>query len=478
MKFLLLKTLLIRRGRDDEGFVVPVVISLGLIMVLLGTFSIVKSSDENLNAITQRSTSIALAAAETGIAQYQQLLSRNRAIAVYSDSDWIDSNLNNLNLCNTNTEITNAINSNNFKNVVTSTSTYDDLGQYKLVSYQYLNGATGATVVPGTNPNNDTIGRLIVEGRANSNDTGGTRIQVDIPIRREAPKLTDLDPALWIDSTSVTNIGGDNLIVGKDNNNNRDLTDVGDGYNSIIFSNPATVSSGCNVPTGLNQPNNGINVNSEKVFSIPYSFPNTPAEPSKYIKTNSNNLNELMAAGGKLPSALGQDIDNAKDTNNIYHYVIDGNLTLTSDLRVNSGTRIMLYVCGDITIDNSAGTININKNALTNTSSNLEIYGNNTAISYSFCDAADKTRIISFTGGGITNIEALIHAPDATIRIASDETIRVIGAIWVDDWNDSSSGSTVTVTSDTDSHQEYLSRASFVMPTLSNATEWKTIVIP
>ena len=62
MKFLLLKILLQRRA-TNEGFVIPVVIAFGLIMALLGTFSIVQSSEENLNAITDNSNAKALAAA-------------------------------------------------------------------------------------------------------------------------------------------------------------------------------------------------------------------------------------------------------------------------------------------------------------------------------------------------------------------------------------------------------------------------------
>ena len=66
MKLLLLKILFKRRARD-EGMVIPVVIAFGLIMALLGTFSIVQSSEENLGAITDNSNAKALAAAEAGI---------------------------------------------------------------------------------------------------------------------------------------------------------------------------------------------------------------------------------------------------------------------------------------------------------------------------------------------------------------------------------------------------------------------------
>ncbi|MEO0835527.1 MAG: hypothetical protein AAFY16_05980, partial [Cyanobacteria bacterium J06642_3] len=87
---LLLKTLLQRRARD-EGFTLPMVIALGLVMVLLGTANIVKSSEENLNATIQNSSSDALAIAEVGITKYREFLNQNRILAVYNHDVW-DSN--------------------------------------------------------------------------------------------------------------------------------------------------------------------------------------------------------------------------------------------------------------------------------------------------------------------------------------------------------------------------------------------------
>ena len=87
MKLLLLKTLLQRRARD-EGFTLPMVIAIGLVMLLLGTINIVKSSEENISAISQNSSSDALAIAEVGVTKYRELLNQNRILTVYNQDQW------------------------------------------------------------------------------------------------------------------------------------------------------------------------------------------------------------------------------------------------------------------------------------------------------------------------------------------------------------------------------------------------------
>ncbi|MGL6340584.1 MAG: hypothetical protein ACRC80_15775, partial [Waterburya sp.] len=87
MKLLLFKVLLHRRARD-EGFTLPMVIALGLVMLLLGVLNIATANDENITAIAQNSRSDALAIAEVGVARYRELLDRNRVLTVYDSSEW------------------------------------------------------------------------------------------------------------------------------------------------------------------------------------------------------------------------------------------------------------------------------------------------------------------------------------------------------------------------------------------------------
>ncbi len=89
MKFLLFRILLLHRTRD-QGFTLPMVIGIGLIMVLLGSVALVQSSEENLTAISKDQSSTSLAMAELGVARYRELLNNNRVLAVYSLSNWTD----------------------------------------------------------------------------------------------------------------------------------------------------------------------------------------------------------------------------------------------------------------------------------------------------------------------------------------------------------------------------------------------------
>ena len=83
MKLFILKILLQRRARD-EGFTLPIVIALGLMMTLLGLVNIISASEENLNAISKNSSTDALAVAEIGVARYRELLDNNRVLALYN----------------------------------------------------------------------------------------------------------------------------------------------------------------------------------------------------------------------------------------------------------------------------------------------------------------------------------------------------------------------------------------------------------
>ncbi|MGV2829295.1 DUF7305 domain-containing protein [Myxosarcina sp. GI1(2024)] len=474
---LLLKTLLIRRARD-EGFVLPVAVALGLIMALLGTFSIVQSSEENLSATVQNEKSKSLAAAEAGVSRYLNLIARNRPIALYDNADWSSwdstptpAGVPTNGLCNIYSEISDAIDG--WEDVVSSTGTYDDLGQYRLISYQYLDN-TNAVVPSGTTPTDLTKGRLIVEGRASSGDTSATRVQVDIPVRREQPDLSNFDPALWIGSPQVTNIGGNNLKVGDNNGGLRNLDPAdGDTYNTIVFSDPAGGAEECNIPTVSNQPSSD---NTTQVIYQAYSLPDTPAEPTKYILITSTQLNNALAAGASLPYRFtSPNISSAEDSSGYFHYIINGNLTIDNTLSVTTGAKVILYVCGDITIDNSGGTLNINQGG--NTSEFLEIYGNyvdsGVVTRFNTVCGATTTQNITLQGSGTTNITAFIHAPDAEVKTNSDPTVNFTGAIWVDDWNDTSTNSDIIITPD--SYESYSSRQTMVIPSIGAPTDWQIV---
>ncbi|NJO97012.1 MAG: hypothetical protein HC764_14150 [Pleurocapsa sp. CRU_1_2] len=273
MKLLLLKTLLQRRARD-EGFTLPMVIALGLVMLLLGTINIVKSSEENITAISQNSSSDALAIAEVGVTKYRELLNQNRILTIYNHDQW-DTNADvTAQTCDDMT--TAPIDPSTGDPIWTGTATkpndnaYNavddddnwweinedldgdgtpDVGEYRLVSYEYdRNRLTGTDDTNSTDENgifslfsdadiedddsskpnyqsitdendtdddgqSDAFGILTVQGR--SPDGGIAQIEAKIPLR--VNDLENFAPVLWVGSGAIATPGTLNISNADDN---------------------------------------------------------------------------------------------------------------------------------------------------------------------------------------------------------------------------------------------------------------------
>ncbi|MEO1006065.1 MAG: hypothetical protein AAFW67_09490, partial [Cyanobacteria bacterium J06638_38] len=280
MKLLLLKTLLQRRARD-EGYVLPMVIAIGLVMVLLGTVNLTSANEESTNAITQNSRSDALGIAEVGIAKYREMLNRNRILTLYNHNQWTSTpTVANPNLpdvvgqsCDLITSTPggwaytdppnaafNAVNwqpvtldetivNRDLDNDGLADNTSVIIGGYQLVSYEYDNdgniGDGDGDGIPDdindngifnqnadVNPNfptdttndNDTDddgvsdARGILTVKARTLDGSEAQIQVEIPLRINQQDMNNLAPALWIGNGNTANLGG--LIVGDTDGNN------------------------------------------------------------------------------------------------------------------------------------------------------------------------------------------------------------------------------------------------------------------
>jgi hypothetical protein len=228
MKLLLLKTLLQRRARD-EGFTLPMVIALGLVMLLLGAISITTANEENLTAISQNSKSDALAVAEVGVARYRELLDRNRVLTVYDSADW--SGIPEVSqVCDQDivASVTGAFkpvtlreNGQDLNSDGDSNDVYPDpkdpkniIGNYALVSYDYTN-ANGVFDQQDDAKNNNARGILKVKGTAA--DGSEAQIQVEIPVRINRDDMINLAPALWIGNNTVTTAQLGNLTIGNGN---------------------------------------------------------------------------------------------------------------------------------------------------------------------------------------------------------------------------------------------------------------------
>ena len=454
MKLFLVKILLQRRARD-EGFTLPIVIALGLVMILLGAVNITSANEENLNAITQNSRSDALAIAEIGVARYRELLDKNRILALYDERP------------PTATEVSNSIDTQQWgdrtdvcssniasflldqENTISITEDGIDLnyngdtddtfrrGSYELISYDYSN-ADGALDLTDDALNSNARGELVVKGNAtdeNGNVLNSAQIKVDIPIRINIRDMGNLAPALWIGDDTVTAAELGDLTV---TNGNVVLQDT-----AVTT---GTTADGCGDFTALeNATGTGLNIISDP-RAIPSIQPiintitaaenasggdRTNALPSTADNTNAVG-NTGATAYGEPPN--GQTFNAARDCPTIRdcrYYYKSGALTIDNNLTTDGIARATLYINGALDIRPSGGNIRIGSSVASNY---FEIYvDNNQAIT------------IDTTNGDVT-IDGFIHAPGSTLSVTGTGTVTIRGSVWVNDFVNTSA--TVNISPD------------------------------
>jgi hypothetical protein len=531
---LLFKILSLRRSQE-EGFVIPVIFALGLIMTLIGMITIFQSSDEEIISISQRDTSRALAAAEAGVARYREYIDNYKTIAMYSacidgnDTDkegdnwagttcgdppnpasWANATTGNIPNLNTHCPAegkTVADNDDDIEAIATRAwqNIGDDptQGQYRLIDYVYIPGVfDAATDSYTTQPR----GKLVVEGRVNQQNTdlenainaSVASISVDLPIQpglpnipptdiSVAPFLNGFNPALWIiqanDAGGVAQVG--NLRVNG---------------NIVLTNDDCKFGDNATLPTDVNLFDN----TKQSILIDPI-----PRAPVIATETLPANINEITLADLKKESlpikgATGTTV--AGDT--VYYYKLvdavpptpgiqtDLNLVGGNTINIRSGRKVVLYVEGNINITPNItippavppdpanpgvlGDININSDPA-NTSSNLEIY------------VTDPSKNININGAGNINIKALIHAPDSIVNIAAGSTANVtfIGAMWIENWNSTAAADSsfdinidntdVAITEDQYLNYTYVkdlitppNNIRVADPIIASPSEWKT----
>ena len=471
-----LKAMLISNTKD-RGFAFVLALAMGLIMVLASTAAIIRSQGEKIISSTQRETTRALSAAQTGITRYRDLIDKNKIIALYpACTSWNSTT----GVCQDGSSTKSWFRASNIPgisegcpggdaaNIQGQTnrtwqaidSSDPTKGQYRLIDYSYTSNYDTGTDSYTSQP----IGTVTVEGRVNQGggNIATTRLSIELPIQPGIPpnpsdaeisledKFNSLDPALWIGSSSATSVGN--------------LTVTG----NILFTNNSCTPPAS--PTGAN------------VLAVPRALPNTPALPGSYNIIDSDDDTDpgtpgiQLAAGETLPKS-----SHSRDSNNFYHYLVRGSLTIPNGLNINRETKVILYVQGNITFQG-----NLNKDPdpappdESNSSAYLEIYGNSgTSGSYRYnCASGVTCPTTQVTIAGNLDGNAFIHAPAATVTGSGAPNVNLTGAIWVNNWN--TPNFNITITPD-DKYFNYLTVQSFVTaqnrivdPILSTPSSWKT----
>ncbi|MDJ0661981.1 MAG: hypothetical protein QNJ42_21220 [Crocosphaera sp.] len=206
--------------RNNQGFALPLILGIGMIMSLAATSMIVSTQGQQKQVLAQEKINNVNSVTELGITRYKQLLLQHPELATHcanpstetacnTGKTWsnittsdIEINTSTESYCSTTTASGTSISTSTITNIhnLADTSTWhnvDDnkvsLGQYKLISYIY----EPITDKKGT-------GILTVEGRFNSQKSlndGTSRVQARIPINKE--ENTGLSssggvPGLWI----------------------------------------------------------------------------------------------------------------------------------------------------------------------------------------------------------------------------------------------------------------------------------------
>ena len=496
MKFLLLKALLLRKSKD-EGFTLPMVIAIGMVMVLLSAVNLVQSGEENLMAISQEGSSDALAMAELGVSRYRDLLINNRILAINNLDRWTTDDFvagdNSVSppiwsqLCTADVDIW--ADTTNWRPITLDESisgvdfnsdgdTNDVVspGDYRIVQYEYdRDGNSGDNNRDGflddTTPENNVFSQLADNG--DENDDGDYNLDAagnPNPIEGDNPYDANINNHNDIDNDGESDAVGILTVQGRDaigsiaqiqvqiplgvntqdlddldpalwiQTNNITLGNVNANGSNIVLRRPEGYGN-CDDPSDLSGAG-GVNQNT---ISDPRRLPPLVTVPNPTGLTKTNDLYSPIS-----------DSQNAPRYDASTNTIILGRL---SDVQNTSqGTHIgddryYFEVSGNLDLTNGQNIISDGTaNVIIYVSGNLTINGDVNITNSS--DAATSQYLEIHVGGNITirgtgevNIKGLVHAPNGTVTMTGTGDVNITGSIFADDWNNTRNG-TVSITTD------------------------------
>lgn len=415
---------LVGLSKRDRGFVLPLVIMMGLVLIVASLAIVAASQNSQKNNVAQKSTAEGLAIAETGVTRILDLINQNRYVSMFSDcitrnssgqcqdptvtssplpQSWATVNTitSQIAACGTGTDLTKvtAIATNLSWLPVNSSNT--DQGEYRLISYQY---SPTVGIAPGT-------ATLTMEGRVNNSNqlnNSHSRLEVKIPVD-PSPPLTTGVPGVWLTNGGTGNntIQGDVL-----------LGDCGTSPGNISITGTDPITS---------QPYTAKYTNLE--------FPDLPTIPT----TNVNTLNN-PSGNIDLPRVSDNYTDEtiAGQTIRFYRYVIN-------EINFNSGSnnitiaptpnqRVLFYLNGNINVGANSDithkcTDSSNQPIAGCKPTDFQIFGYSTATS-------PRAEICM---SGNNRLDAFILAPAYTIGVAGSGggVGGIKGTVWAYNWSNS-----------------------------------------
>ena len=427
---------------QEKGFTFPLALAMGLIMLLVGTTMMVRSKDDQVNAVIQKQTAQSLAVAEAGISQVVNHLAKHpEDILGWPQStewsDWKDIDPNEPNL-----------------------------GQYKFLFERDKNWPDAP---PG-------VITLSVEGKV-----GDAKSAVRVKIPFDAKAATEEGPGLWVREDDGS---GDPIDVPNDNQSinanvwiqgtSFDSSKIGEdnlerdssGSIEIIYGNSSSSAPDApySLPDTVRDPNPIPIVTAKD--PVDYPMPQLPSPPADAYSLPVLDLSDCYVRLPRRKAESNTDCSNVSGafngigsddtpTEGVYSYLIDSTALTGGDSIVLSNAQIridlpaadekvVLFVRGNIALSGTSGpsdqttlcqnASNISNNVSTYINSgppsNLAIYGANGSTSW------NDYKITSINPSDTTIISAFIYAPSVLVDVSQAE---IRGAVWAKRFQSSNS---------------------------------------
>jgi hypothetical protein len=469
----------------EKGFVLPVVLGVGVITILLGVMMIERSSQNRIAAIAQKANVRSSAAAEDGITQLQALFKRYPPLAIYCSNErpkddksaspfcstipsppniltekdlplWLNIPKDALDKiddsCSTNsTELKIEIQSyanQQWRNI--SDNPAD--GQFRLVSYQYY---------PNTkNPAMGT-GSLTVEGRINPDDairTATAQLKVNFNITRDlglgAPPL----PGLWIQENQTASAYGSVKLL----TNVRDSTCPSDAASSTPvqqlkaqIQSPFTYqpTPGITFPElpleGVDSASTTAAVNSvseatqiEAIESPAISLPSPTQPQSDSITTTDTSVLTYRVKANKNGQSIhltnSSDVLKIETDSETVVLNLEGGLTITGGGKIQLAPkkRLIIYAHGPVTLSGEEKTA-----AIEQVENPLEKANPPSAMRvqlYVYPSASAPTPEVNLSGD-TAPLHLVLVAPASVVKSSA----RIQGSIWAKSWEGEGSATVV-----------------------------------
>jgi hypothetical protein len=388
----------------QRGFTLPLSISVGISMLLLGSLMIARSNVDQVTGVAQVQTAGALSVAEAGVARtLSQLNSPNLAhlVTLSYDRSRGDGNpylgedqtlRTSISETVLNEWVTNCNGTIPASLIGGTVGTGSGQGTYTVLAYRY-------------NSNTQT-GSLLVEGRFRGSVS---RVQVSVSRRDKAAAIAF--PGLY-GSDSVDLGNNDVLKVSTETGRNANVicgncTAPSTASNSCVIS--ASATAGIITTKGAvgGGPNSQID---GQAIITQLTLPTMPLPPES---GDGRNVIATIDSSMTLPRT-----GDTHDTNGVYHYVINsidlqgGGKTLT--ISPPSDKSVRLYVSGNITMSGNAAF------AHSGTPDRFAILGGTSSQTMTF-------------NGGTTSSRVFVYAPNAAVTInggGSPGTNNIYGTVW------------------------------------------------